>query len=79
MLLNSDGKYCYLPTTHKITLGGVVDLLKQFTAQPPTLMIPEIPSGSFAKKLYSTYLSYLPKEKMAFSLKMNVDFWLKGF
>ena len=50
MLLNSDGKYCYLPTTHKITLGGVVDLLKQFTAQPPTLMIPEIPSGSFAKK-----------------------------
>ena len=68
-----DGRYCYVPTTHKITLGGIVDLLKSFAAQPETLMIPEIPAGSFAKKLYSTYLSYLPKEKVAFPLKMNVD------
>ena len=67
------GRYCYCPVTHKITLGGIVDLLKQFAAQPQTLMIPEIPAGSFAKKLYSTYLSYLPKEKVAFPLKMNVD------
>ena len=67
------GRYCYVPTTHKITLGGIVDLLKQFAAQPQTLMIPEIPTNSFAKKLYSTYLSYLPKEKVAFPLKMNVD------
>ncbi|MBQ5992824.1 MAG: NAD-dependent epimerase/dehydratase family protein [Bacteroidales bacterium] len=69
----TDGKYCYVPTTHKITLGGIVDLLKSFAAQPKTLMIPEIPANSFAKKLYSTYLSYLPKEKVAFPLKMNVD------
>ena len=69
----TDGKYCYVPTTHKITLGGVVDLLKSFAAQPQTLMIPEIPANSFSKKLYSTYLSYLPKEKVAFPLKMNVD------
>lgn len=69
----TDGKYCYVPTTHKITLGGIVDLLKSFAAQPQTLMIPEIPANSFAKKLYSTYLSYLPKEKVAFPLKMNVD------
>ena len=69
----SQGRYCYVPTTHKITLGGIIDLLKQFAAQPKTLMIPEIPVGSFAKKLYSTYLSYLPKEKVAFPLKMNVD------
>ncbi len=67
------GRYCYVPTTHKATLGEIVDLLKSFAAQPKTLMIPEIPSNSFAKKLYSTYLSYLPKEKVAFSLKMNVD------
>ena len=67
------GRYCYVPTTHKITLGGIVDLLKQFAAQPQTLMIPEIPTNSFAQKLYSTYLSYLPKEKVAFPLKMNVD------
>ena len=69
----ADGKYCYVPTTHKITLGGIVDLLKQFAEQPQTLMIPEIPANSFAKKLYSTYLSYLPKKKVAFPLKMNVD------
>ena len=67
------GRYCYCPVTHKITLGGIVDLLKQFAEQPQTLMIPEIPFNSFEKKLYSTYLSYLPKEKMAFPLKMNVD------
>lgn len=67
------GRYCYCPVTHKITLGEIVDLLYHFAEQPKTLMIPEIPAGSFAKKLYSTYLSYLPKEKMAFPLKMNVD------
>jgi len=67
------GRYCYCPVTHKITLGGIVDLLKSFVDQPKTLMIPEIPEGSFEKKLYSTYLSYLPKEKVAFPLKMNVD------
>ena len=67
------GRYCYCPVTHKVTLGEIVELLKSFAAQPQTLMIPEIPSGSFAKKLYSTYLSYLPKEKVAFPLKMNVD------
>ena len=68
-----DGKYCYVPTTHRATLGEIVDLLNKFAAQPKTLMIPEIPANSFAKKLYSTYLSYLPKEKVAFPLKMNVD------
>lgn len=68
-----DGKYCYVPTTHKATLGEIVELLKSFAEQPQTLMIPEIPENSFAKKLYSTYLSYLPKEKVAFPLKMNVD------
>ena len=67
------GKYCYCPVTHRITLGGIVDLIHKFAEQPKTLMIPEIPEGSFAKKLYSTYLSYLPKEKVAFPLKMNVD------
>ena len=73
VLPQADGKYCFVPTTHKATLGQIVDLLKSFTEQPKTLMIPEIPAGSFAKKLYSTYLSYLPKEKVAFPLKMNVD------
>jgi len=68
-----DGRYCYCPVTHKVTLGEIVELLKEFAEQPKTLMIPEIPAGSFAKKLYSTYLSYLPKEKAAFALKMNVD------
>jgi UDP-2-acetamido-2,6-beta-L-arabino-hexul-4-ose reductase len=68
-----DGRYCYVPTTHKATLGEIVNLLDSFAAQPKTLMIPEIPENSFAKKLYSTYLSYLPKEKVAFPLKMNVD------
>jgi len=73
VLPQADGKYCYVPVTHKITLGEIVELLKSFSAQPSTLLIPEIPAGSFAKKLYSTYLSYLPKEKVAFPLKMNVD------
>lgn len=69
----ADGQYCYVPTTHHVTLGEIVDLLISFKAQPQTLVIPEIPNDSFAKKLYSTYLSYLPKEKVAFPLKMNVD------
>ena len=73
VLPQADGRYCYVPTTHKATLGEIVDLLNKFAEQPKTLMIPEIPSNSFAKKLYSTYLSYLPKDKVAFSLKMNVD------
>ena len=68
-----DGRYCYVPVTHKATLGEIVDLLHLFAAQPQSLIIPEIPDNSFAKKLYSTYLSYLPKEKVAFPLKMNVD------
>ena len=67
------GKYRYCPITHKVTLGEIVELLKSFAEQPKTLMIPEIPYNSFAKKLYSTYLSYLPKEKVAFPLRMNVD------
>ncbi len=66
-------RYCYCPVTHKVTLGRIVELLTQFAEQPKTLMIPEIPAGSFAKKLYSTYLSYLPYEKTSFALKMNVD------
>ena len=73
VLPSASGRYCYVPVTHKATLGGIVSLLKEFAAQPQTLMIPEIPSGSFAKKLYSTYLSYLPASKAAFPLKMNVD------
>ena len=68
-----EGTYCYCPITHHATLGEIVDLLNTFAAQPKTLTIPEIPAGSFAKKLYSTYLSYLPKEKVAFPLRMNVD------
>ena len=70
---NLSGRYCYCPITHKITLGEIVDLIYSFADQPKTLMIPEIPENSFAKKLYSTYLSYLPKEKVSFPLKMNVD------
>lgn len=67
------GKYYYVPTTHKVTLGEIVDLLQEFYNQAKTLVMPEIPNGSFAKKLYSTYLSYLPKEKVLFDLKMNED------
>ena len=72
-ILCDDGRYCAVPTTHKITLGEIVDLLESFKAQPQTLVVPEIPHNSFAKKLYSTYLSYLPKEKVSFELKMNCD------
>ena len=68
-----NGKYCAVPTTHKVTLGEIVDLLDSFKAQPKTLVMPEIADNSFAKKLYSTFLSYLPKEKAIFPLKMNVD------
>ena len=68
-----DGKYCYVPVTHKVTLGQIVDTLESFKNQPNTLIMPEIPFNSFTKKLYSTYLSYLPKEKVAFPLKMNCD------
>lgn len=67
------GRYCYCPITHKATLGEIVDLLHKFADMPKTLMIPEIPADSFAKRLYSTFLSYLPKEKAIFDLKMNVD------
>ncbi len=70
---NADGKFCYCPITHKVTLGEIVDLLNDFKNQPSNLLMPEIPYNSFAKKLYSTYLSYLPKEKVSFPLKMNVD------
>lgn len=66
-------RYCYVPTTHKVTLGEIVSLLEQFRDQPRTLLMPRIPANSFEKKLYSTYLSYLPKEKVSFPLKMNVD------
>ena len=68
-----DGRYCYVPVTHKISLGEIVDLLYSFHDQPETLIMPEIPENSFAKKLYSTYLSYLPEDKTKFSLKMNCD------
>lgn len=67
------GRYCYCPVTHKATLGEIVDLLHQFADMPKTLLFPEIPADSFAKRLYSTFLSYLPKEKAIFDLKMNVD------
>lgn len=72
-LLCQNGRYCAAPVTHRVTLGEIVRLLEQFKAQPQTLFMPEIPQNSFAKKLYSTYLSYLPAEKAAFHLKMNVD------
>ena len=67
------GRYCAAPVTYKVTLGEIVDLLKSFEEQPRTLAVPDIPDNSFAKKLYSTYLSYLPKNKMNFELKMNTD------
>ncbi len=72
-VIKNNGRYCAVPTTHKVTLGEIVSLLESFKQQPETLVIPEIPKDSFAKKLYSTYLSYLPKEKALFPLKMNVD------
>ena len=72
-VLAADGRFCAAPVTHKVTLGYIVECLHRFHDQPQTLMMPEIPAGSFEKKLYSMYLSYLPKEKVAFPLKMNVD------
>ncbi len=72
-VLCEGGKYFAAPVTHKVTLGEIVELLESFKDQPATLVMPEMPKGSFAKKLYSTYLSYLPREKAAFPLKMNVD------
>ena len=69
----ADGKYCYVPVTHKATLGEIVDLLERFNKVSETLVMPEIPENSFAKKLYSTYLSYLPERKVKFPLKMNID------
>ncbi|MGN0451394.1 MAG: NAD-dependent epimerase/dehydratase family protein [Acutalibacteraceae bacterium] len=72
-VLNDSGRYCAAPITHFVHLGEIADLLESFKNQPETLLMPEIPNNSFAKKLYSTYLSYLPKEKVSFPLKMNVD------
>ena len=68
-----EGEFCFVPTTHKVTLGQIVEHLDSFRQQPATLLMPEIPAGSFAKKLYSTYLSYLPREKVCFPLKTNTD------
>lgn len=73
VLPSDEGRYCYCPVIHKATLGEIVELLYQFRDMPKTLMIPEIPADSFAKRLYSTFLSYLPKEKAIFDLKMNCD------
>lgn len=72
-VLDANGRYCCVPVTHKVTLGEIVDLLQEFKAQPNTLMMPKMPDGSFAKKLYSLYLTYLPTDKFKYSLKMNVD------
>ena len=72
-VLTKNGKFCAVPTTHFVTLGEIVELLNSFKEQPVSLVVPEIPNNSFAKKLYSTYLSYLPKEKTVFPLKMNID------
>lgn len=69
----TDGRYCFVPVSHRVTLGQIVSLLETFAKQPETLVLPAIPAGSFAKKLYSTYLSYLPPERVAFPLQMNVD------
>ena len=72
-VLTENGRYCAAPISHKVTLGEIVELLDSFKSQPQTLIMPEIPHNSFAKKLYATYLSYLPKEKISFPLRMNVD------
>lgn len=72
-VIKDDGRYCAVPTTFRVTLGEIVDLLHKFAALPNTITIPEIPTDSFAKRLFSTYLSYLPKEKAIFDLKMNCD------
>ena len=73
LVLREDGRYCYVPVTHKVTLGEIVDLLQEFKQQPANLLMPRMPEGSFAKKLFSLYLSYLPKEKFRYAMKMNVD------
>ncbi|MGN0359800.1 MAG: NAD-dependent epimerase/dehydratase family protein [Hominisplanchenecus sp.] len=70
---DENGRYCYVPVTHKVTLGEIVDLLQEFKQHPQTLLMPKMPNGSFAKKLYSLYLTYLPKEKFKYAMKMNVD------
>jgi UDP-2-acetamido-2,6-beta-L-arabino-hexul-4-ose reductase len=72
-IFSENGEYCVVPTTHKVTLGEIVDLLEQFKSVSQSQILPELPDNSFAKKLYSTYISYLPKEKISFPLKMNVD------
>ena len=72
-VIKENGRYCIVPVTHKVTLGEIVDLLQEFKAQPVNLLMPKMPEGSFAKKLFSLYLSYLPKEKIAIPLKMNTD------
>lgn len=72
-IANPDGRYCYVPVTHKVTLGEIVNLLREFKEQPETLMMPKAPEGSFAKKLHSLYLTYLPKENFKYAMKMNVD------
>ena len=72
-IATENGRFCFVPVTHKVTLGEIVDLLMEFKAQPTTLMMPKMPNGSFAKKLYSLYLSYLPTDKFKYALKMNVD------
>lgn len=72
-VLSEKGRYCTVPVTHKVTLGEIVDLLQEFKTQPATLLMPKMPSGSFAKKLFSLYLSYLPKERFKYEMKMNVD------
>lgn len=76
-VLSEKGRYCTVPVTHKVTLGEIVDLLQEFKTQPATLLMPKMPSGSFSKKLFSLYLSYLPKEKFKYEMKMNVD--ARGF
>ncbi len=72
-VVTENGRYCCVPVTHKVTHGEIVDLLEQFNQQPTTLMMPKMPNGSFEKKLYSLYLTYLPKEKFKYAMKMNVD------
>lgn len=72
-ILKEDGRYCCVPVTHKVTLGEIVDLLEQFKQEPSTLLMPKMPKGSFAKKLYSLYLTYLPANKFKYAMKMNVD------
>ncbi|CAI3280154.1 NAD-dependent epimerase/dehydratase family protein [Enterococcus cecorum] len=72
-IIQEDGKYCCVPITHKVTLGEIVDLLMEFKEQPKSLMMPKMPEGSFAKKLFSLYLTYLPTSQFKYALKMNVD------